>query len=341
MPTNFTSPVGRLVQGDAFKPNTTDMQGAPLTIKTGPNAGQARTEWFVALAFAKSDPAWPAFKALIDAEARLSWPHLYPTPGGPCVLPTFSDKVVDGDGFDDRGRPFNRLPGFAGHWVVRFTNGFPPQVVKSEGGAWREARPEELKRGFYGRVAGTIKSNDNAQKPGLHMNWSKFAIDGIGPEIVVGPTAEDAFGAAGGSVALPPGASHTPVATGALSAGPTMLPAAGGVTYEAMIAAGWTDAALIAAGMMAPPPAAAPAPAPAPVPPMAAPVPPAAPAAPAYDGYRAGPAPAPPAPAPTPPAAPVRVMLPAAGGASYEAMLAAGWTDATLVAHGMMQGPPA
>jgi hypothetical protein len=31
------------------------------------------------------------------------------------------------------------------------------------------------------------------------------------------------------------------------------------------------------------------------------------------------------------------VMLPAAGGATYEAMLAAGWTDETMVANGMMQ----
>jgi hypothetical protein len=29
-------------------------------------------------------------------------------------------------------------------------------------------------------------------------------------------------------------------------------------------------------------------------------------------------------------------MLPAAGGATYEQMLAAGWTDATLRQHGMM-----
>jgi len=37
-----------------------------------------------------------------------------------------------------------------------------------------------------------------------------------------------------------------------------------------------------------------------------------------------------------PPAAPVRTMLPAANGATYEAMIAAGWTDAMLVQHGMM-----
>lgn len=41
---------------------------------------------------------------------------------------------------------------------------------------------------------------------------------------------------------------------------------------------------------------------------------------------------------PVPPAAPAGpVMLPAAQGQTYAAMIAAGWTDATLVQHGMMQ----
>jgi hypothetical protein len=36
------------------------------------------------------------------------------------------------------------------------------------------------------------------------------------------------------------------------------------------------------------------------------------------------------------PAGPVHTMLPAANGATYEAMIAAGWSDALLVQHGMM-----
>lgn len=36
--------------------------------------------------------------------------------------------------------------------------------------------------------------------------------------------------------------------------------------------------------------------------------------------------------------APQHVMLPAANGATYEALIAAGWTDASLIQHGMMQG---
>ena len=49
-PIRLTSPRGRFVQGDAFEPQTTDQQGAPLTIKTGPNAGQPTKRWFMAVA---------------------------------------------------------------------------------------------------------------------------------------------------------------------------------------------------------------------------------------------------------------------------------------------------
>lgn len=47
--------------------------------------------------------------------------------------------------------------------------------------------------------------------------------------------------------------------------------------------------------------------------------------------------PAPPPPVVAPPAT-QHVMLPAAQGATYEQMIAAGWTDALLIQHGMMQG---
>lgn len=76
------------------------------------------------------------------------------------------------------------------------------------------------------------------------------------------------------------------------------------------------------------------------VPPAAAPAAP-APAAPAAPAAAPAPVAPPPPPAPAflqvpPPAAPAHVMLPPANGATYEQMIAAGWTDATLVQMGMM-----
>ena len=74
------------------------------------------------------------------------------------------------------------------------------------------------------------------------------------------------------------------------------------------------------------------------------PIPPAAATPPAPPVTAAPAAPAPPVPTVPhtailagPPAPPAHVMLPAAQGASYEACIAAGWTDELLVANGMMQ----
>lgn len=79
------------------------------------------------------------------------------------------------------------------------------------------------------------------------------------------------------------------------------------------------------------------------VPQAAAPVPVAGQPAPIPGAPVAAPVPAP-VPAPmAPPAAPVpqpqHVMTAAAQGATYEAMIAAGWTDETLIQNGMMQPP--
>ena len=40
--TNFTTPVGRLVMGSLYKPQTTDADGKPLVVKSGPNAGDTQ-----------------------------------------------------------------------------------------------------------------------------------------------------------------------------------------------------------------------------------------------------------------------------------------------------------
>ena len=122
----FTTPVGRLVQGSPFEPQTKDQKGNLRVVKSGPNAGQPSPQWFVAVAFAKTDPAWPAFYAILDAEARAGFPNLFPG-GGPCILPSFAWKIIDGDGFDTTGKPWSSREGFAGHWVVRFTSGFAPK----------------------------------------------------------------------------------------------------------------------------------------------------------------------------------------------------------------------
>lgn len=88
-------------------------------------------------------------------------------------------------------------------------------------------------------------------------------------------------------------------------------------TYDALVAAGWTDQAMIQAGHLLPPaPVAAPTPA-APAP-MAAPAP--APVAPAHDLVPAS----------------KQSKMTAAAQFPYDAYIASGWTDANLIANGLM-----
>lgn len=92
-------------------------------------------------------------------------------------------------------------------------------------------------------------------------------------------------------------------------------------------------AAPLPAGAMATPPAGFVAPVPVAVAPPQPTMPPVVPNA---QFTAVPPAPAAIVPPPVPPAAPVRQMTAAAAGATYEAMIAAGWNDALLVQHGMM-----
>jgi hypothetical protein len=295
----FTTPVGRLVQGDAFVAQTKDQQGNLRVVKTGPNAGQPAPQFFVAVAFPKMNPRNPAvpnaeidaFRAMLDRVARAEWPHLFPTPGGPCVNPLFTIKVKDGDGVDRQGKSNAEKEGFAGHWVVSFASSYAPKVVQSTSpGVWATLTdPASVKRGYYVRVAGSTSSNDNAQNPGLYVNLDMIELVAYGPEIVStsGPDAAIAFAA---PAVLPVGASTTPLASSGAMPGAALPPpgytghldpavaavtappppatsaalpppppsaeiamtaAANGITYAGYIAGGWTHAQLVEKGMIA------------------------------------------------------------------------------------------
>lgn len=339
-PLRLTSPRGRFVQGDAFEAQTTDQQGAPLTIKTGPNAGQPTKRWFMAVAYLKTDPATLPYLMQIAGYAAQCWPSMFPNgaqqlgPAFGCTHPRFSMKIMDGDGVDDNGKQNRDKPGFAGCWIVKYSTSIQAPGIWQEPNFDEMARindPRQLPRGYYVRVSHTIQSNDNDQRPGLYVNLDKVAIsaDQNGAEVIQsGPTAAEAFG--GGtptSTATPPPAPGAPAAGG-------IVPNPG-VDLAAYRAAGWTDDQLVqhghatrvaAAPLPVTPPPAPPAPTPGvstPPAPAAPPVTPSpsSPPPPPYNGYMQPQG---------------RTMLPAANGATYESMIAAGWTDAMLVQHGMM-----
>lgn len=325
--TRFTSPVGRLVQGSVDEPQTKDAQGNPRVIKTGPNAGQPNPQYFIAVAFPKADPQgeFAAFWQVLQAQAAADFPNLFPQgAAGACVHPNFSFKYIDGDGRDQNGKPNAEKEGFAGHHVIRFASSYPPRCFHAGRYAAHEQIQEKgaIKRGYFVRVNGSVEGNGNAQRPGLYVNLDMVELSAYGPEIVSGPDASQAFG--GGPAALPAGASAAPLAppsapTGAVPGMPAPAP--------------------VAPGMPAPAPMAPVAPAAAVTAPYAGFIPATGGAHAASPGVPAAmPATSPiasPSSPPPPPAAGPQLTA-AANGATYEQLIASGWTDETLRQHGLM-----
>lgn len=205
------SPVGRLVSGSLFEAQTKDLNGDPLVIKRGPNAGQPMTRYFFALAVHKSDPGLAEFMGALQKAALESFPQLF-DPSGNCLAPDFAWKFKDGDSTvpDKKGnRPCDK-EGYPGHYVFMFSGNYAPKV-HAEDARTVLTDPNSVKRGYYIRVSGNVKGNDEKANPGLYLNYTGIQLVAYGPVIEVGPDTAAAFQAAP-VTALPPGASATPIA---------------------------------------------------------------------------------------------------------------------------------
>lgn len=300
----LTTPVGRIVGGSIYEPNTTDAEGKPLVYKTGPDMGKPRVDYYIAVAVPKGgEKHWAetSWGQKIWAFGHQAFPQV-------AQSPTFAWKITDGDSTipNRKGRRPCDQVGHAGHWILKFSGGYAPTVWIQENGKFVQVTtPGYVKPGYFVEMQFNVKSNGSSSQPGIHLNHVQLCFRGYGTEITFGPDVESAgFGAA----PLPAGATMTPPA----SAAP--LPAAPAVPG-------------VPAAPVAPPSA-----------------PPAAPAVPVtpnpqFAGIPAVPGvplpSAPPAPPAAPPAAPARQMT-ALATASYQDYISAGWTDALLIAHGMM-----
>lgn len=321
---NITSPVGRIVMGSLYDPSTTDAEGKPLVVKTGPNAGQPRVNYFFALAIPKgTEPHW----------AHTPWGQQIWNVGNQAFpnaaqSPAFAWKIEDGDSQipNKKGRKPCDNEGWRGHWILKFSGGFAPKVYQQEGAGYVQVTQKDFcKPGYFVEVAFSVEGNGSQSQPGVYLNHSMVCFRAYGQEITFGPDVASAgFGAAplpvGASMTPPPGAIPMPQAPAAAApagyAPPAPVPA--GVPQIPGVA----PAPLAPAGSVPMPYAPAPgAPAPIPVTPN--------------PGFVQVPPPAPMAPPPAP-AAPVRQMTAAAQGIPYESYVAQGWTDAQLVQNGLM-----
>ena len=181
--------------------------------------------------------------------------------------------------------------GYPGHCVLWFSGQRRPQLftmIEPTGQALAKPRavtdaeaPSLMKKGFFFEVFGSCKDNKPSQSPGVYLNHAGVCLRFFGEEISSGPDISNAMFGQGaapvGATTAPAGAMSTPQA--AAPAAPPPIPAtppappnpaflqvatppappavpkltdkAGGATYEAMLAAGWTDETLRLHGYMA------------------------------------------------------------------------------------------
>ena len=334
---NITSPVGRIVDGNLYEPQTTDAEGKPLVVKNGPNAGQPRVNYYFAIAIKKNpgETHWAqtAWGQQIWGVGNQAFPNI-------AQSPAFAWKIEDGDSQipNKKGRKNADREGYPGHWILKFSGGFAPKVYQQEGAGYVQVMQKDFcKPGYFVEVAFSVDGNGSQSQPGVYINHSMVCFRAYGPEISFGP---DVASAGFGQSALPAGASMTPpagaipmpqapAAAPAAYAPPPLPGAPAGYAPPPVPAGvpqipGVAPAPLLPAGSVPTPYAPVPG-APAPIPVTPNPgfvqVPP--------------PAPAPMAPPPAP-VAPVRQMTAAAQGVTYEAYVAAGWSDAQLVQNGLM-----
>lgn len=276
---DFLIPVGRFVEGAIYISNTTDIDNKPLVYKSGKNTGQPRVEFYFAVAIAKDHNShW----ASTVWGSKIYNPVVSSFPNGQTNNPGFSWKIVDGDSqeVNTKGRRFCDKEGFAGHWIVKFKNGFAPKVWDVAEGKYI-LEPEFVKPGDYIEVSGNIVDNTSIQKPGIILNHEIIGFRHAGRRINLGidpknigfgvselPAGAHILGAS--DIALPNHPINSmpvqpyPDILNPVTNIPTMptipiIPSvpkkimtakAKGATYEAFIAEGWSDSQLIQYGMM-------------------------------------------------------------------------------------------
>jgi len=176
----LVTPVARIVAGDLWEPRKTDFQGNPLTYKSGPNQGQPRVEYFIALAIPKNSPEWPAIHQAIYKEAVRGFPHLFDQQGN-FQGQKFAWKITDGDSpilNSNNIRPCDK-EGYPGHWVLSCGSTIAPKVY-DRNNAPIDPSTRAIKRGDYVRAQISFVANEQSANPGLYMgaNMIQFSLQG-------------------------------------------------------------------------------------------------------------------------------------------------------------------
>src|SRR6185312_468703 len=231
-------PVGRIVQGDLYEPQTKDQKGNDLTIKSGPNKGNKTQRYYFAVAIPKGGEthwAQTQWGQQIWQKGHEDWPQLVDrTVGSPTygmiATRNFAWKVVDGDSteFDESVPPKRHCDkvGHKGHWVIKLSSSYAPKIYTADG-TQPLVEPGYVKRGYWVETLVTVQGNGETSKPGIYINHSLVAYRAgtATDEIRSGP---DATQVGFGKAALPTGVSAIPTGNAAsFPALPGALPPGG------------------------------------------------------------------------------------------------------------------
>lgn len=271
---SLVTPVARMLQGSLYVPFTKDAQGNPLVYKSGSKKGEPRVNYYFSAGIAKNpgesswkDTAWG--KEIFKFASEISPSNFSSS--------KFSWKITDGDSDvpNDRGvKPRNR-EGFAGNWVLNFSNGFAPVITDATGS--NQIKEENfLNPGDYMQIHVIVVGNSSQLNPGIILNPRHVAFRAYGKKIVY---AQDPKELGFGQAALPVGASLTPITEQInfnnfnpveisesnleeIPAYPQILDAPAPAvhkmtekaqgTYDQYVSKNWTDAQLIQHGLMLP-----------------------------------------------------------------------------------------
>lgn len=202
MPTEFLTPVGRIVWGHPLKPQKKVDQNTKQPVLRD---GKEVEQWAFGLAIPKDQFAqsvWP----YMQQEAATGYPNGVPG--------KFSWKYKDGDtDTDAKGNLYSTYEGRAGCYILTIsTEAFAPPVYKQENGQYQQIEAHEIKTGDFVAVNLNLKVNvptNHTHTPGLFVNPNGVILVGYGDEIVSSSfDPNEAFG--GQQFQLPPGASATP-----------------------------------------------------------------------------------------------------------------------------------
>lgn len=286
--TDILFPTGRIVAGNLYKPNTTDAEGRPLIYKTGAQKDQPRVDYFFALAIPKgAEQHWASTEwgQKIWAAGHAFMPQAGSIPSFAWKV-TDGDSQIP----NKKGRKPCEREGYPGNWIVSMSSSYAPKIYNRDGSqiiTEPDAVKPGYYIQVFGNVDGNASQQQpgvfinhsmvalQAYGPEIIFGPDAAAVGFGGGALPPGATTAPVGGAFSPAPLAPPAPPSHPamvappvsVATAVPAPNPAILavppapapaPAAPAkvmtpaatTTYEAYISAGWTDALLIANGLM-------------------------------------------------------------------------------------------